>query len=118
MSSVFAQVMAKQTQPKPPGCDLSAQLRAAILTSGEKYAQIARGMGVDRSAISRFMTGQIAMSSASIDKLARYLHLRVVPQKEWERKSAVYNAWIRGTLPQIQQTRAKSVRANGVTDGQ
>jgi hypothetical protein len=106
MGSLLEYLVSKPTQPKAEGFDLSSQLRAAIRTSGERPAHIAKGTGISPSSLSRFLSGQIALSSDAIDRLTRYLNLRVVSLKEWKKKEAVYNAWIAGTLTPIQQTRA------------
>ena len=83
--------------------DLSAQLRAAIQLSGERPVRIAEGSGISPSSLSRFMTGKLKLSSNAIDKLTRYLNLRVVSVREWERRERIYQAYRSGELQRVQQ---------------
>ncbi len=65
---------------KPPPT-LSDQLRQAILNSGESRYQIANATGLGEAALSRFVHGERGLSLESVDRIATYLHLRIVMDK-------------------------------------
>lgn len=100
---------------QPQRYDLSAQLRAAIELSGERSIRIAEGSGIPPSSLSRFMAGKIKLSSNAIDKLTRYLSLYIVSAREWEKRERIFQAWLNGSLPSVQQKRARPVIPTGVT---
>ena len=55
----------------------SDEIRRAIRTSGLTRYRIAAEAGVEQSSLSRFMAGA-SLSTASLDKIAAVLRLRVV----------------------------------------
>ncbi len=61
---------------------LADQIRELVIESGIRPAQISRETGIDRSALSRFVSGERGLSLASLDKLAAALRLRVVSDRE------------------------------------
>ena len=57
------------------------RLRAAILTAGVTQYRIAEDTGISRAALSRFIRGERGLDGSSIDKLAIYLELDLLPVK-------------------------------------
>jgi transcriptional regulator with XRE-family HTH domain len=57
---------------------LSDQLRAAIELSGLSRYRISKEIGLDQSAMSRFMNGERGLSMEVLDRLGLLLELRVV----------------------------------------
>jgi transcriptional regulator with XRE-family HTH domain len=109
MSNLLSHLISKPVRPGVEGFDLSSQLRAAIRTSGERPAQIAKGAGIAPSSLSRFLSGQIALSADAADRLTKYLNLRLVSLAEYAKREKVYDAWVRGELKPLismQQNRA------------
>jgi hypothetical protein len=70
--------------PKREACDYdcamrpSDALRAAVMDSGETRYRIAQETGMTESGLSRFVHGG-GLNLASLDRLAAYLGLRLVP---------------------------------------
>jgi transcriptional regulator with XRE-family HTH domain len=58
---------------------VSDQLRAAIAAAPVSRYRIARDTGVHESALSRFVRGERLLDLSSVDKLAAYLGLGLVP---------------------------------------
>jgi hypothetical protein len=58
--------------------ELSRQLRAAIELSGERQSDLARGCGISPSSVSRFISGKSDLSPQAMDRLTKYLNLRLV----------------------------------------
>ena len=54
------------------------QLRAAIQDNVMSLRWIAEASAIDAAALSRFMNGKSGLSVASIDRLCKVLHLRLV----------------------------------------
>jgi transcriptional regulator with XRE-family HTH domain len=61
------------------------QLRQAIKASPISRYQIAKTLGIDQSVISRFMSGEIGLTVANVEKIADYLELRIVFQAKGKR---------------------------------
>jgi transcriptional regulator with XRE-family HTH domain len=67
---------------------LAKAIADAIRASPETPYAIAKGAGIDRSQISRLLSGERGLSSESIERLADYLGLRITiepktkPRKE------------------------------------
>ena len=59
------------------------QVRQAVEESGYGRNQLARMVGMDKSSMSRFMSGERGLSAGAIDKLAAVLKLRVT----WDRQA-------------------------------
>lgn len=59
---------------------VSDQLRVAILAAGENRHRIALATGVQESTLSRFVRGERGLDLTSVDKLAAYLGLELVPK--------------------------------------
>ena len=54
---------------------LSEQVRRAIQDSGKTQYRIAKESGVDKGALSRFMSGERGLTLESLDRLTDYLGL-------------------------------------------
>lgn len=63
--------MAKQTKP------FSDQLREIVAECGIQPAEIARQTGIDKSTLSRFLSGERGLPMATLDTLAEFLRLEV-----------------------------------------
>jgi hypothetical protein len=61
--------------------ELSEQLRRIVADCGKTLGQITRDTGIDKSALSRFLSGERGVSVEVMDKLGRYLALRIVADK-------------------------------------
>jgi transcriptional regulator with XRE-family HTH domain len=57
---------------------LTEQLRAILLESGLSLGEISRATGIDRSALSRFLTGERTVSSKALDALGEFYQIRFV----------------------------------------
>lgn len=67
--------------------DLTDQLRAAIAAAGVSRYVISKETGIAQSTLSRFMSGKAGMSLGALDRLGRYLELRVAgPGKQTSRR--------------------------------
>ena len=77
---------------------LSDQLRAAINLTGERQSHLARGSGIGASTLSRFKAGKSGLSPEAIDRLTRYLNLRIVSMREWDKRDRVWQSYVRGEL--------------------
>jgi transcriptional regulator with XRE-family HTH domain len=62
--------------PKQPSA--SEVVREAIGAAGLRIRELARRTGVEPSALSRFMSGQVGISLTTFEKLAPELGLRIV----------------------------------------
>ena len=60
---------------------VSDQLKRTIQTCGRTQAELARESGVAESVISRFIRGETTIGQDNMDKLCRYLGLRLTPVK-------------------------------------
>jgi transcriptional regulator with XRE-family HTH domain len=78
--------------------ELSKQLRVAIELSGERQSHMARGSGVSSSTLSRFMSGKSQLSPEAVDRLTKYLNLRLVSMREWDKRDRVWQAYVDGKL--------------------
>lgn len=56
---------------------LTDAIRKAVNASGETPYAIAKGAGVNRSQLSRLLSGERGLNSETIEKLADYLGLRI-----------------------------------------
>lgn len=65
---------------------ISEQLREAIQTSGYSRYAIWKATGVSQAVLSKFMAGKFNLSLANIDRLAKFLGLRLVQDKRRRRK--------------------------------
>ena len=70
--------MEKRRIKKPT---LSEQLRAAIESSGLTRYRISQETGIDQAALSRFMSGEMGLSTNTLDKMADVLGLELVVKK-------------------------------------
>jgi transcriptional regulator with XRE-family HTH domain len=61
---------------------LSEQLKALIATAGVSRYAIAKATGVAESQLSRFLSGRAGLGLESIDKVGRFLGLRLVVAPE------------------------------------
>ena len=62
--------------------NLSDQVRSAIRCCGRSQYRIAKEAGVDRGALSRFLTGERGLTSESLDRLTDYLGLALCPRAD------------------------------------
>jgi transcriptional regulator with XRE-family HTH domain len=79
---------------KADNCEpISTAVRRAIERSGLSRYEICKATGIDKAGLSRFMTGERGLTTASLDKLAPLLGLRIVvePAKRSRGKQAAYN---------------------------
>ena len=60
---------------------LSEQVRRAIRESEYSCYAIAKATGVDKSTISRFMSGKRTLSMACMDRIGAFLGLKIVRAK-------------------------------------
>lgn len=60
---------------------ISEELRQTILDSGESLAQIGIASGVDHGLLSRFMRGERAITTRTLDRLCEHLGLHLEPRK-------------------------------------
>lgn len=67
--------MAKKTSKSEP---ISGAIRRAIEKSGMSRYEICKATGIDKAGMSRFMSGERGLTTASLDKLAPLLGLRIV----------------------------------------
>jgi hypothetical protein len=63
---------------------ISDQLRQAILSAPVSRYRIAKETGISESALSRFVHGERLLDLSSVDRIGRYLCLRLIaaPQEE------------------------------------
>lgn len=67
--------MGKRRAQKPR---VSEQIRRIIKASGMTRYEIAKRAGIEQSALSRFMSGERGLSTATLDRLGELLDLEVV----------------------------------------
>lgn len=72
--------MNKQTDP-PKTAALTAQLRWYLRHADETPFEISNQIGVHSSSLYRFLGEQRGLSHDTTDRLARYLHLRLVRER-------------------------------------
>jgi hypothetical protein len=75
-------------KPKQPD-KLTNQLRAIVLESGMSLGEISRETGIDKSALSRFLSGERDVSAKVLNTLGELFQLRLMsgcPQPKGERK--------------------------------
>jgi len=65
---------------------LTEQLRQAILDCGETQSDVCRATGIDKSALSRFMSGERGVSMENLNILGQYLGLDLVPRRQPKRR--------------------------------
>jgi transcriptional regulator with XRE-family HTH domain len=65
---------------------LTDQLRRIVADSGRTLGQITRDTGIDKSALSRFLSGERGVSAHVLDQLGDYLGLRIVTDKPRAKK--------------------------------
>ena len=63
------------------------QIRQAIDDSGETRYRIARGSGINESALSKFYNGHRGLSMRAMDALGEYLGLKIVTERNVEREN-------------------------------
>ena len=61
---------------------ISDQIRAAIASSGLTRYEISKQTGIQQSNLSRFVSGQTALSTTTVDKLGKLLGLQIVVKKK------------------------------------
>lgn len=59
------------------GSTISEQIRAAVDLSGQSRYAICQATGLDQAHLSRFMTGERALSQENIDRLCGHLGLQL-----------------------------------------
>jgi hypothetical protein len=64
---------------------LTDQLRMILLESGLSLGEISRATGIDKSALSRFLSGERTVSSRALDALGEFYQLRFVVGRKTER---------------------------------
>ncbi len=57
---------------------ISEQLRASINASGLSRYRICKAIGLPQSTMSHFMAGHCGLSLATVDRLGKFLGLRVI----------------------------------------
>jgi hypothetical protein len=77
---------------------LSEQLREAVRTSGASQADVASTCGIGKSQLSRFLSGDGSLSLHAADRLASCLRLRLVREREWQRRDVVWQKYELGEL--------------------
>ena len=60
---------------------LSEQIREAVRSSGLSMLAVARGAEIDRSTMSKFLSGERGLSMSALDRLGEFLDLRIVAGK-------------------------------------
>jgi hypothetical protein len=65
---------------------LSEQIRQVIETCGKTRYQISQDTGIDQATLCRFMGGNGGLSIPVLDRLGKYLGLRIVADKPKKRK--------------------------------
>ena len=60
---------------------ITAGIRRAILASGQSRYAIAKASGVSEAALSRFMSGERGLTTATLDRLADVLGLEIVARR-------------------------------------
>ncbi len=58
--------------------ELSEALRAAVKASGQTPYSIAKGADINRSQLSRLLSGERGLNSETMERLAEYLGLEIV----------------------------------------
>ncbi len=61
---------------------LTDHLREAIDASGMSRYAVAKGIGLDQSTLSRFMSGKAGLALDTVDKLGEFLGLKLVAVKK------------------------------------
>src|ERR1700730_7243283 len=62
-----------------PGVSVTETLRRAIMGASVSRYAIAKATGIEQSALSRFIHGERGLDGTSIDKLAAYFSLELLP---------------------------------------
>lgn len=62
--------------PKPPAV-FSEQLRDIVRDCGFTPAEIARQTGIDKSTLSRFLSGERGLPMATVDALSEFLRFEI-----------------------------------------
>ena len=66
---------------------LSDAIRESVDASGQTRVAIGRALGISESMMSRFMSGQAALSQDRLDALTEYLGLELVPINRRQRRT-------------------------------
>ncbi len=72
----------KKTAPQT----LTDELRRIVAGCGKTLGEISRDTGIDKTALSRFLSGERGVSCAVMDKLGEYLGLEIVVRKQRTRQ--------------------------------
>jgi hypothetical protein len=97
--------------PRKPETTLSDQLRDIIRRKPSAYA-VAKAAGVDTAVVQRFLDAERGLTTASIDKIARALGLRLVETG----RGAVPDARPRGRRPATTRRRPDPEAGTGAQD--
>lgn len=65
-----------------PMTTVSEQLRKALNECGKTRAEVARATGIPESVLSRFVNEINTLHGAHTDNLARYLKLKLMPERK------------------------------------
>jgi len=79
--SVICRAMGKKSKRAASRRFVSAQLRRLIENSGISRYRLAKWMGVEQSALSRFVSGERGLSMKALDKLGKVLDLEIVSRR-------------------------------------
>lgn len=63
---------------KPATFKMTDQIRQLVRDCGVKPAEVARQTGIDKTALSRFLSGERFLSPASLDQLGEFLGIEIV----------------------------------------
>jgi transcriptional regulator with XRE-family HTH domain len=69
-------------KPKQPD-KLTNQLRSVVLDSGITLGELSRQTGIDKSALSRFLSGERTVSSKVLDVLGEFFQLRFIVGRKY-----------------------------------
>ena len=65
---------------------MSDQLRQAIDDSGQTRYRIAKETGIDESGLAKYYNGHQGLSADALDRLGKYLGLRIVMDRKPKKK--------------------------------
>ena len=74
------------------------QLRQAVVNSGGSQADVGRHCGLTPSTVSRFLAGKGGLSLDAADRLTKCLRLKLVSEREWQRREIVWDKYQIGEL--------------------
>jgi transcriptional regulator with XRE-family HTH domain len=72
----------KRKSMRKPCLPLTEQLRQAVLNCGQSQYAICKATGIDKAALSRFVSGERGVSMTALDALGDYLGLKLVGKQE------------------------------------